>query len=107
MSVNGTLVEDKMCRFKGEWHILASRSVSFTLTTVQVPNLALTRTKRITEYAPNSFVCFIAVYRFLIVLKCLEYYHSRKCAKNIERNPRKHHRVFVLYDTDQMAPEYD
>jgi hypothetical protein len=30
--------------------ILSSKSVSFTLTTVQVPNLALTHTKRITEY---------------------------------------------------------
>ncbi len=30
-------------------HILASTSVSFTLTTVQVPNLALTHTKRITD----------------------------------------------------------
>jgi hypothetical protein len=31
-------------------HILASTSVPFTLTTVQVPNLALTHTKRITVY---------------------------------------------------------
>ncbi len=31
-------------------HILASASVPFTLTTVQVPNLALTHTKRITVY---------------------------------------------------------
>jgi hypothetical protein len=31
-------------------HILASKSVPFTLTTVQVPNLALTHTKRITVY---------------------------------------------------------
>jgi hypothetical protein len=32
-------------------HILASTSVSFTLTTVQAPNLALTHTKRITVYS--------------------------------------------------------
>jgi hypothetical protein len=32
-------------------HIFASKSVPFTLTTVQVPNLALTHTKRITVSA--------------------------------------------------------
>jgi hypothetical protein len=31
-------------------HIVASTSVPFTLTTVEVPNLALTHTKRITVY---------------------------------------------------------
>ncbi len=31
-------------------HILASTIVPFTLTTVQVPNFALTQTKRITVY---------------------------------------------------------
>jgi hypothetical protein len=31
-------------------HILASTSVPFTLTTEQMPNLALTHTKRITVY---------------------------------------------------------
>jgi hypothetical protein len=35
-------------------HILASTSVTFTLTTVQVPNLALTHTKRITVYNMNE-----------------------------------------------------
>jgi hypothetical protein len=51
VSVKGTLVEDKMHRFKGECtivHILAATTVPFTLSTVQVPNLALTNTKRIT-----------------------------------------------------------
>ncbi len=50
MSVNGTLVEDKMRRFKGELLSLASTSVPFTFTTMQVPNLALTHAKRITVY---------------------------------------------------------
>jgi hypothetical protein len=50
MSVNGTLVEDKMRRFKGEVHILASKSVPFAFTTVQVYNLALTHMKRITVH---------------------------------------------------------
>ncbi len=46
--VNGTLAEDKMRRFEGERANLASRSVPFTLTTVQVPNLTLTHKIRIT-----------------------------------------------------------
>ncbi len=46
--VNGTLVEDKMRRFKGECEHFASSSVPFILTTVQVPNLALTHKKWIT-----------------------------------------------------------
>ncbi len=50
MSVNGTLVEDKVRRFKGECaqFSLNKCSVPFTLTTVQVPYLALSHTKRIT-----------------------------------------------------------
>ncbi len=48
MSVNGTLVEDKRCvDSMVNVDILAS-SVPFTLTKVQVPNLALTNTKWIT-----------------------------------------------------------
>ncbi len=35
-------------------HILASTSVPFTLTTVQVPNLSLTHTKRITVCVADS-----------------------------------------------------
>ncbi len=51
VSVNGTHVEDKMRRFKGEcehFSILSSTCVPCKLTTVQVPNLALTHTRRIT-----------------------------------------------------------
>ncbi len=59
VSVNGThveekmrifnLVEDKVRKFKGECvESFASASVPFTLTTVQVPNLALTHKKWIT-----------------------------------------------------------
>ncbi len=55
MSVNGTLVEDKICRFKGECAHLASTSVPFTLTKAQVPNLALIHTKRITVYSVGHF----------------------------------------------------
>jgi hypothetical protein len=43
--VNGTLVEDEMRRFKGEceqFRFNESTSVPFILTTVKVPNLALT-----------------------------------------------------------------
>ncbi len=46
VSVNGTLVEAKMCTFTIDLHTLSSTSVSFTLTSVQVPNLALTHMKR-------------------------------------------------------------
>jgi hypothetical protein len=48
VSVNGTLVEDKMPRFKSDCagvHPLASTRFPYTLTTVQAPNLALTHTK--------------------------------------------------------------
>ncbi len=48
MSVNGALVEDKIRRFKGECAHFSFKNFPFTLTTVQVPNLALTHTKRIT-----------------------------------------------------------
>ncbi len=48
MSVNGTLVEDNAYEdSRVNVHILASTSVPVTLTMVQVPNLALTPTKRI------------------------------------------------------------
>ncbi len=49
---NGRLVEDKINTFKGglHVHILALPSVPLTLSTVQVPNLALTDTKLITVY---------------------------------------------------------
>jgi hypothetical protein len=48
MSVNGALVEDKMLDSRINVHILASTSVTFTLTTVKVSNLELTHKKRIT-----------------------------------------------------------
>jgi hypothetical protein len=48
VSVNGTLVEGKMCTFTLEPAHFIFTSVPFTLTTVQVPNLALVETKRIT-----------------------------------------------------------
>ena len=44
------LLKIKCVDLRGNVHILASTSVPFTLTTVQVPNLALTHTKRITVY---------------------------------------------------------
>jgi hypothetical protein len=50
MSVNGTCVEEKMRRLRGvNVHILASKSVPFTLTTVQVSNLA--RTQHESDYS--------------------------------------------------------
>ncbi len=54
--VNGALVEDIIGRFKGECAHLASTSVPFILTTVQVPNLALSHTKQITVYLSVSEV---------------------------------------------------
>ncbi len=44
----GTLLEAKMCTFALDLRILSSTSVPFTLTAVQLPNFALTHTKRIT-----------------------------------------------------------
>ncbi len=53
VSINGTLFEDKMRRFMGECaHFSFNKCL--TLTTVQVPNLALTHTKRITVWSPNK-----------------------------------------------------
>ncbi len=50
--INGTLVEDKMLRFKGECeHFRFNKCPIYCiLTTVQVPNLALTHKKWITVY---------------------------------------------------------
>ncbi len=49
---NGTRVAAKMCTFTLEstYFTVSSTSVPFTLTTVQVPNLALTHTKWFTVY---------------------------------------------------------
>ncbi len=47
-SVNGTLVSLKCAHSPWNQRILSSTSVPFTVTTVQVPNLALTHTKRLT-----------------------------------------------------------
>ncbi len=49
MSVNETLVEIKCVDSSVNVHILAPTSVPFTLSTVRVPNLALTHTKLITR----------------------------------------------------------
>jgi hypothetical protein len=46
VNMNGTLVEAKICTSLN-LRILSLTSVPFTLTTVQVPNFALTHTKRI------------------------------------------------------------
>ncbi len=45
-----TFVEAKMCAFTLEYKHFIFKRVPFTLTTVQVPNLALTHTKRITVW---------------------------------------------------------
>jgi hypothetical protein len=47
----GLLMNIKCVDSRVNVHILASTSVPFTLTTVQVPNLALTNKKRITVHA--------------------------------------------------------
>jgi hypothetical protein len=53
VSVNGTLVEAKMCTstFESTHLIFTKCPIYSTLTTVQVPNLALVETKRITVQA--------------------------------------------------------
>ncbi len=56
VSVNGTLVEDKMRRIKGECAHFSFNKFPFTLTAVQVPNLALTHTPRITVHV-FSLIC--------------------------------------------------
>ncbi len=48
----------KMCTFTLNLRILSSISAPFTLTTVQVPNFAITHTKRITvccEFCPKKY----------------------------------------------------
>jgi len=50
MGLNGTLLEDKMRNSRVEVNILASTSVPFRPTTVQVPIFALTNMKRIRVY---------------------------------------------------------
>ncbi len=42
-------------------HILAATNVPFTLSTVQVPNLALTHKKRITVYTRGDFILLFNV----------------------------------------------
>jgi hypothetical protein len=66
-SVTGTLVEvEKKCAHSLlNPRILSSTNVSFTLTTVQMPNLALTHTKRITVHCcfandKLEFICAFA-----------------------------------------------
>ncbi len=50
----GHLLKIKCVDSRVNVHILASTSVPFTLSTVQVPNLALTHTKRITVRYPSE-----------------------------------------------------
>jgi hypothetical protein len=53
VGLNGTLVEASLDTHLGHLHVrfLASTSVPFRPTTVQMPNLALVETKRITVQA--------------------------------------------------------
>jgi hypothetical protein len=50
----GHLLKIKCVDSRVNVHILAATSVQFTLSTVQVPNLALTHTKRITVERGNK-----------------------------------------------------
>ncbi len=54
----GHLLKIKCVDLRANVHILASTSVPFTFTTVQVPNLALTHMKQITVWGLiyNEFV---------------------------------------------------
>jgi hypothetical protein len=56
VSVNGTLVGDKIRRFKRECAHLAFTSVPLIITMVQVPNLALIHTERITVWGGSISV---------------------------------------------------
>ncbi len=53
----GLLLKIKCVDSRLNVHILASTGVPFTLTTVQVPNLALTHKKRITVYT-DYYYCY-------------------------------------------------
>jgi hypothetical protein len=53
----GHLLKIKCVDSRVNVHILASASVTFTLTTVQVPILALTHKKRITVHAAEKLCC--------------------------------------------------
>jgi hypothetical protein len=54
----GHLLKKKCVDSRVNVHILASTSVPYTLSTVQVPNLALTHTKRITVFFFYARVSF-------------------------------------------------
>jgi hypothetical protein len=59
----GHLLKIKCGESRVNVHILATTSISFTRTTVQVPNLALTHTKRITVYllyVTNTVIRFVS-----------------------------------------------
>jgi hypothetical protein len=80
----GHLLKIKCVDSKANVHIIASTSVSFTLITVHVPNLALVETKRITVWSVGTpqkckvklnFLCILQqelflVYRLLKELGC-------------------------------------
>ncbi len=55
MGLNETLLEDKMRKFKGGGEHLASTSVPFRPTTVQVLIFARTNMKRIRMYSLHAF----------------------------------------------------
>jgi hypothetical protein len=70
----GHLLKIKCVDSRVNVHILSSTSVPFTLTTVQVPNLALKQTKRITVYI------FLLIH-FLLSAQRVEPYASKDILK--------------------------
>jgi hypothetical protein len=60
------LLKQKCAHSPLNLRILSSTSVPFTLTTVKVPNLALTHTKRITVWGRENRQCFLTVYTILL-----------------------------------------
>jgi hypothetical protein len=59
VSVNGTLVKPKYAHSPLNVRILSSTRVPLTLTSVQVPNLALVGTKWITVFTAHTVCCLI------------------------------------------------
>jgi hypothetical protein len=65
----GHLLKIKCVDLRANVHILASTTVPFTLTTVQMPNLALTHTKRITVWVRHRTDSCLRCAAFVLLLQ--------------------------------------
>jgi hypothetical protein len=66
--IMGHLLKTKCVDSRVNVIILASTSVPFTLTTVQGPNLALTHTKRITEYLTQRLISYQSLNAYIFFI---------------------------------------